>query len=884
MELKPSYLRCEYVENPVGVHSPHPALSWRGNSGRPGGQQTAYQIVMAPGPEELKAGEYTVWNTGKVESGCFCGIPYQGVPLTSARRVWWQVRIWDETNTPSAYSEPAFFEMGLLEESDWKGRWMGFLGGMIGNGIILRYSFSVEKTPCRARAYIAGLGYYELRLNGSKVGDKLLDPGATDYSKTVLYSAYDVTDALRAGLNTVGIILGTGWAGTPKALFQMNIEFTGGTTQEVFTDWGIGWCVARGPIVYNSIYDGEDYDARLEKDGWDTPEYEPTAVAEHQRPGGWILGTIIEAPGGELVGEISPPVRVTDRFEPKLLRTLSGGRLLYDAGANRSGWVRIRLSGKRGDSAALTFAEVLLDDGELDMRALRTARCQDTYILRGDQGVEEYAPRFTYHGFRYFTLELTGEAQAVSLSVEFVRSDLPRNASFRCNDPFLNRMADMMWHTDACNMFSIPTDCCQRDERHGWTTDTTARVEGCVYHFDTASFFSKWLRDILDTQDKAGYFADTAPHRWGRRPCDPQVSTPAVLALLLYRAYGNRRALEQCYEPLGRYIQAVQIEADSLLISRTGFGEWACPKDECWPETNGPGAVSKNVSPALVSTAYFFYSASLTGEIAGILGKEREAAYYRNIAENIRRRFNGRFFNPETCQYDTGSQSANTLAVNLGLVEPRYQGAVVENIVRSVREKGCHLSTGNMGTKAIIETLCQAGMDDLVYEVMTSRTSPSFGYMLEQGATSAWERWEADRDNNIMNSRNHPMFSSCSVWFYKYLGGISMESATAAFRELVIAPHVPSRMNQAETSMEIPAGTVRSAWEKGDGTFTLRVSLPFNTSARVILLPGILPGETSLRVNGQAAHGETLENGALCLRVSSGASEIVLQNRGIDTR
>jgi alpha-L-rhamnosidase len=837
---------------------------------------------MAASPEQLAGGDYTIWNTGKAAGDRFSGIPYQGAPLRSSQRVYWKVRIWDENDTAGEYSDAAFFETGLLHPGDWKGRWMGFLGGMVGNGILLRYSFTLKKRPCRARAYVAGLGYYEFRLNGKKAGDKLLDPGATDYSKTVLYSAYDVTDFLREGLNVTGIILGTGWAGFPRALLQLNMEFDDGSREEVYTDWGIGWMVARGPITCNSIYDGEDYDARMERDGWDTPENDAYETSQFQRPGGWILGTVIEAPGGELVGEISPPVRVTGTFEPKLIKTYDDGRELYDAGANRTGWIRMRLSGERGASVRLSFAEVLDGEGELERRPLRTARAADTYILRGDKGVEEYAPRFTYHGFRYFTVERQGKVTIEKMSMEFARSDMKRNAVFRCEDEFLNRLADTLWHTDACNMFSIPTDCSQRDERLGWTTDTTNRVDGCIYHFDMASFFTKWLRDIYDTQDtNTGYFADTAPHRWGRRPCDPMASTPAVLPLLLYHAYGNSQALGRCYEPLKRYVDALLVEADGLIVSRTGFGEWACPREECYPEENGPGAISKNINPAAISTIYFRYCVILLARIAGILGKDREAAYYRDMAGFIRRRFNETFFNRETCQYDKGTQSVNALAVHHGLVEEEYRKRVVENIVKDIREKGVHLSTGNMGTKAVIETLCEEGFDDLAYEVMTSRTSPSFGYMLEQGATSMWERWEADNNNNIMNVRSHPMFSPCCVWFYKYLGGIGMEEDTDAFRRLIIAPHVPGGLSRVEVSMEIPAGKVSSSWEKSPSRFVLHVEIPFNTSARVVI-PPVIPGAQNLTVDGQAAAVECKKEkgGGFVAGVPSGKYTFILGGAG----
>jgi alpha-L-rhamnosidase len=318
------------------------------------------------------------------------------------------------------------------------------------------------------------------------------------------------------------------------------------------------------------------------------------------------------------------------------------------------------------------------------------------------------------------------------------------------------------------------------------------------------------------------------------------------------------------------------VEADKLLISRTGFGEWACPAEECYSEEFGPGAVSKNVDPTLVSTAYLCYSITLVSEIASILGKEKEASLYLDLANFVRRRFNEKFFDPKTCQYDKGSQSANTLAVNLGLAEPEYQKAVIENIVKKVREKGNHFTTGNMGTKAIVETLCQAGMDDLVYEVMTNPGSPGFGYMLEQGATSIWERWEADRDNNIMNSRNHPMFASCVVWFYKYLGGIGMEPYAEAFRELVIAPHVPGGLSAVEVTMDVPAGKVRSAWEKSANRFTLRVEIPFNSTARVVI-PAVVKGASSVTVNGKSGGVEKTAEGAFTATVPAGRYEFVLQ-------
>lgn len=876
--LKLNGLCCEYVENPIGVHAPRPLLSWRCDDSRNGGRQTAYRIVASSSEEKLKSGDYDCWDSGKVESSLFFGISYQGKPLCSADRVYWSVQIWDENQEESQFSDSAFFEMGLLSPSDWKGRWMGFLGGMIGNGIILRYSFNVEKKPIKARAYIAGLGYYELYLNGGKVGDKVLDPGATDYSKTILYSAYDVTDILRDGLNTVGIMLGTGWSGTPKALLQLNIEFEDGSVQEVVTDWGIGWCVARGPITYNSIYDGEDYDARMEKDGWSTPEYERQAELEHQRAGGWILATIIEHPGGELLGEITEPIRVTDTCVPEYVSTLPDGRKVYDAKVNRSGWVRIKVHGERGSQVKLTFAELLNQDGDLDISYMRTARAQDNYILRGDLESEEYAPRFTYHGFRYFTVETVGNVTVDEMTVEAVCNDVKRNARFECEDPYLNQLAEVMWNTETSNLHSIPTDCNQRDERHGWTTDTTARVEGSIYQNETASFFEKWVRDIFDTQDETGYVADTAPHRWGRRPCDPQVNTLICLPLLLYRMYGNKRILEQYYDDMKRYLNALLGESEDYLVSRTGFGEWACPQSECYPEPYGAGAVTMHVTPTLVSTGYMFRSASQIKEIAGIIGKTEDIPQLQKLCDTIKDRYNKRFFHADSCQYDQDSQSAYALSLDLGLVEDQYKEKVLQNLVRAVKAKDYHFTTGNMGTKAMLETLCNYGEEDVAYRLVTQKTSPSFGYMLQNGATSMWERWQADENNNIMNSRNHPMFASCCTWFYKYVGGIRVDDNGVGFQQILIQPSVPTAMQHAKTQMNLMAGRVATEWKKENGKFSLHVEIPFNTSAKVVIQKKYAKAGASFSgatQNGVVDVKET--NLEYTVMIQSGAYDFVLE-------
>jgi alpha-L-rhamnosidase len=829
----PEWLRCEYVEDPIGVNTQHPVLSWNARGKKRGSVQRAYRIVASTSLVNLKEEIYDKWDSGKVESRDNCFVTYQGIELHSAERIFWQVTIWDETGYSPGWSKPAFFEMGLLKRSDWKGRWMSFLGGMHGNGILLRRKFTLEKKPVRARANICGIGYYELRLNGEKIGDKLLDPGATDYSKTLLYSIYDVTERLGKGDNVVGIILGNGWAGSPKAILQLNIDYADGTREEIVTDWGKGWDVARGPIIYNSIYDGEDYDAREEKDGWDTPTYNMDAV--WQRPGGWILATIVEDPGGELVPEISEPVRSMERIKPKLDHVLPDGSRVYDVGINLTGYAEIQVKGEAGSKVVMKFAEVLDKTGDLDTANLRLARCQDSYILRGKADGEKYAPRFTYHGFRFMRLRTEAKVEVDDITIHFLRSDLAKNASFRCSDDFLNRLEQVMWHTEACNMFSVPTDCCQRDERHGWTQDTVVRLEGSTYHFDVSAFYEKWLRDIFDTQDDAGYIADSAPHRWGNRPCDPMVNTPIKLPLLLYRTYGNRRVLEKYYANMQKFIQALLSEADGFIVSRYGYGEWACPAAECIPEPNGPGAVARNVSPALVCTAYLFLDITQMKEISILLGKDKDTAYYHELAQKVKNAFNKSFLNQQTFQYDKGTQSANTIALAYGLVPEECADRVVENIGADIVKRDYHLSTGSQATKLIFEVLSQYGREDMACAVMQQRTSPSFGYMLEHGATSMWERWEADRNNNIMNSRNQSMFATCCTWFYKCLGGIQPNVDARGFDRILISPVIPNQLEFSETELGIISGRVRVSWRKVEQGLKVDVDIPFNTQAEITI-------------------------------------------------
>lgn len=828
-------LKCEYEETPLGVQNTHPLLSWQIQADYPV-MQEAYEIVAASSEERLLAGVYDRMDTGKVKTGKSYGISYQGVPLTSEERVYWAVKVWDSEGRESEFSKPSWFEMGLLEKKDWKGRWLSFLGGMIGNGLLMRHYFETDqKKIARARAYVCCAGYYEFHINGQVIGDKKLDPAPTDYSKTVLYTAYDITQNLRTGGNALGVMLGTGFAGHPRILLQINMTYEDGSRQEVYTEYGTSWCVARGPITYNALFDGENYDARMEKDGWDTPEYEPIAIEEHQRPGGWIMASVSEDPGGERVGEIMPPITPCEEMVPQKIGEFEDGTVLYDAGKNITGWVQIHVTGQAGSTVILSFAEVLNEEGRLEKTPLRSARCEDHYILKGDPRGEIYEPRFTYHGFQYFTVEIHGNAQVTEVKAKFVHMRLRDSSTFKSDNELLNKIADAMRLTDACNFMGIPTDCCQRDERHGWATDPTSNAESAAYTFDLASFFIKWTRDLYDTRTEDGYFADSAPYRWGGKPNDPQANIPVGMLLLLYKMYGDRREMEQHFDQLLEYVQALAKESDDWMISRSPYGEWACPKAECFPEEHGPGANPRYVSYPFVSTAYFYLTLVQMREMAGILGRA-ERSYLALLCKVVRDKINEKYFDRDNIQYDQGTQSANAMAIAFGIAEEAYIPQIVEHIVENVKAHDYHLTTGTVGTKAVIQVLCDHGYENVVYKIMTATTSPSFGYMIQSGATTMWERWEADHDNNIMNSRNHPMFAQACVWFYKYLGGIHLVSGTEGEQTLRICPLIPEELNEAAVSLEILSGKVSSQWKQDGQEIWIILEIPQNVKTEVRVL------------------------------------------------
>jgi alpha-L-rhamnosidase len=795
----PSGLRCEYLTDPVGIDVPQPRFSWVLAHAARGEGQTAYQVVVSMQPDAADAGQ---WDSGKVASGESVHVVYAGKPLASGRTYYWKVRYWDSGDRPSLYSAIARFETGLFDAQDWKGKW-------IGGANQIRTEFTLPARPVRARAYIAGVGYYELRIDGQKVGDHVLDPAWTTYDKRVLYTVYDITERLHAGANAVGVMLGEGWFQSRALRMQIHAVLEDGQSVDVATD--ASWKTMSGPIQSDSVYNGEVYDARFETPGWDRAGFDDAH---------WKAASIIDGPKGVLSAQMLPPIRAVDTIMPVKMTTPRPGVYIYDLGQNISGVVEMRVRGPQGTRVQLRHAELLYDDGTLNVENLRAAKATDVYILRGEGSLEVYQPRFTYHGFRY--VELTGYPGAPkfdTLRAKVMHSDVRPTGGFTSSKQILNQIQrNILWGIQD-NLFSVPTDCNQRDERMGWMADAHLYAETAMLNFDMAAFYTNFLRDIHDVQGADGTVTDTVPHRYGSRPADPAwgMAYP-LLTWYMYEYYGDRRILEQHYDGVKAWTDYLRTRSRDGILDYSYYGDWV-------PIEKTPGS--------LVSTVMYYWSADLVSRMAGILGKGGEVDAYRKLADGIKDAFNARFLNAATGLYGTGSQTAQILPLFLNMVPGNRRGDVAAALRDDlVYTRNTHLTTGILGTKYLFPLLTRSGDSDLAYELATQTTYPSWGYMVENGATTLWELWQ-NKTGPSMNSHNHPMFGSLGAWFYNALAGINPDPAKPGFERVVIAPQVVRDLKWAAGSLDTIRGTVVSSWSRTDDGLRLDVTIPVGSTAEV---------------------------------------------------
>ena len=989
---QPGELRCEYREDPTGIDVLQPRFSWQLNDTTRGACQTAYQVLVASSADMLKKDVGDIWDSRKRDSDQSVLVPYEGPELKSRQTYYWKVRVWDQKGQPSSWSEPASWEMGLLNRSDWQASWIGmdliaedqaltryghwvthpeadcnkaiylrkefeipegkhprrafyhFLanrhirfwmnGELLGEGdhpgtgaaiismhdrliegknviaytlsnkdedecsivfymeiiytdgstqwvssgedcrvslqgepgwnrigfddsgwehaknlalfgkgehgwisnagpaprsTLLRKEFTAAKKVRKARAYVSGLGNYRLFVNGERIGRDLLTPGWTDYHKRVQYQVYDLTGHIVKGPNAAGMLLGNMWwssglgwtggtrysSGPVRGLCQIEIEYTDGSRELVATDES--WCTQLSPVVENTIYNGETYDARLEIVGWASPGLDES---------GWQKATVFHEEDGLIMSsQYAPPIRVMDEITPVSVTEAAPGIFVFDMGRNMVGFASLKVTGERGTEVKMRFAELLHEDGTVAQENLRSAKATDVYIMNGE-GEEQWEPSFTYHGFRYVQVEgYPGTPDISSVTGKQIYSGAEQTGYFKCSNELINKIYKNILNGQRGNMHCVPTDCPQRDERLGWTGDAQMFAPTASYNMNMAGFFSKWMRDITDSQDESGYVYDVNPAIVVSGPGKPAWADAVTkVPWTVYKFYGDTRIIEDNYDGMKAFVDYMTANSKNGLYifdqdGWAGYGDW----------------ISVVPSPGQpISAAYYFYSNKLLSEMAAAIGKKEDALKYGEHAVKIAEVFNERYLDRKSNNYPAATQTANLLPLAFGITPDDLRQKVADNIAADVSKRGKHPSTGFLGTGYILPMLSDYGYHELAYETAAQATYPSWGYMVEQGATSIWELWNSDTERpDQMNSRNHFALGSVGEWFYAYLAGLRPVADKPGFRHSVIKPMPAGDLSWASAKLFTSYGALWCEWELSLEGLDMEVAVPANTSATI---------------------------------------------------
>jgi alpha-L-rhamnosidase len=839
-------LRCEYKSNPIGIDILQPRLSWEIVSTERGTLQTAYQIRLAAS-EEYLAKNKLLWDSGKQDSAVSIQVVYGGPALETSRRYYWQVRVTDNLGRTSDWSAPAYWEMGLLHDSDWQARWItpNFQEDTSKSNPVpmLRREFQARKDVVSARLYASAMGLYELELNGKRVGDQYFTPGWTSYDFRYQYQTYDITSDLKPGVNCLGALLGDGWFrgnltwdekrnwyGTKLGLLaQLVITYKDGKKQIVGTDEN--WKAATGPILLSDIYNGETYDARLERAGWSAPGYDDKD---------WKGVTLLDPPKAKLVAPAGPPVREIQELKPTKIFKTPGGDTVIDMGQNMVGWVRFRMTAPAGTTITLRHAEVLDKAGNFYTENLRSAKETIRYTAKG-QGTESFEPHFTFQGFRYVAVNgWPGEPSLGDFTGVVVHSAMQPTSSFETSSELLNQLQHNIIWGQKGNFLDVPTDCPQRDERLGWTGDAQVFARTASFNHDTAGFYTKWLKDIALDQEDDGEVPYVIPNvlshrtRKGEAGATGWADVSTVVPWTVYITYGDRRILQEQYPSMKAWVEFMRREAGDRYIWNTGhhFGDWLA-----FATTNSdyPGATTDK---DLIQTAYFARSTSLLQRTAQILGNTEDASTYAALLEKIKTAFQKEFVTPSG-RLSSNTQTAYSLALAFDLLPEAQRKGAAERLAEDVRKFG-HLTTGFLGTPLLCQVLSDYGYLDEAYMLLNRKEYPSWLYPVTKGATTIWERWDGIKPDGSfqdkgMNSFNHYAYGAIGEWMYRVAAGIDIDPQQPGYKHVLIQPRPGGGLTFVKASVHSMYGQVASGWEIKNGKLTLRVEIPANTTATVRL-------------------------------------------------
>ena len=885
-------LRTEYLVAPENIEAAAPRLSWTVESSRRGAAQTAWQVRVASSAVKLAAGEGDLWDSGRVTGNATNQIAYAGRALTSRAECFWQVQIWDETGKPSGWSAPARWSMGLLKPTDWRGEWISYRDDSplhtdrktlhLPAPRHYRKEFTAAKAVKRAVVYASALGIYDLYCNGQRVGDAFFQPGWSDYLQRAYYRSHDVTALVRTGGdNALGAVVAEGWYSgyvgygllvgygpnkvgryfygkTPALRAQLEIDYTDGTHETVATD--ATWRVTdRGPTREADLIMGETYDARAELGNWSAPGFDAKAwspaisAAANPRTkavysdaaGDRDMDLSFVAPP-KMQAYSAPAIRVTQELPAKSVTEPKPGAYVFDLGQNFAGIVRLKVKGAAGTQLRLRFGEMLHKDGSIMTENLRKARATDFYTLRGDPAGETWSPRFTYHGFQYVEVTgLTAKPSPDLITGLVLHNDTPLAGSFECSDPVLTQFGRNAQWTQRANFVEIPTDCPQRDERLGWMGDAQAYVRTASFNADVAAFFTKWIDDVEESQRSFGAYPDYAPYPMahggaGKTFGSGWTDAGIICPWTIWKTYGDTRMLERHWKSMTRFMEwrHASTTPDGLGTSLGNpWGDWL--------------NVNETTPVEFIDTCYHVLDCTLMAEMAEAIGRPLEAATYRKRRAKSQAAFTKAYRTPDGA-LTVDTQSAYVLALSVGLIPEKDLATATATLVAKIAKNDHRMATGFLGTKSLLPALTGSGQHDLAVRLFQSRKFPSWGYEVEQGATTVWERWDSftkehgfngsgGDQNASMNSFSHYSFGAVMQWAYQTLAGIDTDGA--GFQRILIKPMPPTPgsnpdakpIDWVKAEYRSARGKIVSAWKRDGDRFELNVTLPANTTATVFV-------------------------------------------------
>ncbi|NEW81991.1 MAG: family 78 glycoside hydrolase catalytic domain [Mariniphaga sp.] len=894
-----SMLKCDGRINPLGIEAMNPRFSWVINSNERETRQSAYQILVADSPEKLKKNIGNIWDSKIVKSDRSIQVEYAGSTLSSEKKYYWKVKIYNQAEKASSWSEPAIWQMGLLSVNYWdKASWIGFEnlpdsmkvvpgvhgdGNKLGNKAakrsivpIFRKEFSVEKKIKSATLYISGLGHYEATINGVKVGQSFLAPGWTNYDKVCLYNSYDVTPQLKEGKNAIGVIVGNGFYninreryrkiviayGYPKMISNLKINYQDGTSSSVVS--GTDWKCSPSPIVYSSIYGGEDYDATLEQKGWDQPGFDDSK---------WKMSFPVTVPSGKLSAETDFPVTIREVIKVKKAELIEPGKYLYDFGQNCSGIIELRVSGKKGSVIKMTPGELITMDKKINQNA-SGGPYYFSYTLKGE-GVEIWRPKFTYYGFRYVKVEGAAPEsekpnaetpKILDLQLLHTSNSAPKTGEFECSNQLFNQIYTLIDWAIRSNLQSVTTDCPHR-EKLGWLEQTYLMGASMHYNYNLYPLYKKAIRDMMDAQTPEGLIPDIAPEYVpfdaGFRDSPEWGSAGVILPWMIWQWYGDQSVVEEAMPMMKKYVAYLGTKADNHILSH-GLGDWF----DYGPNTPGEAQLTPK---ALTATAIYYYDILLLSKMMNLTNNKDDAIKMTTLAEEVKKAFNTKFFNSETKVYATGSQTAMSMPLCVGLVNENDRKTVFNNMVDSISVSGKKLTAGDIGFHFLVKALEEGGGSQLLFDMNFRDDVPGYGFQLKKGATALTESWPALEEV----SNNHLMLGHIMEWFYTGLGGIKQEETGVAFNNIVIRPEIVGDITWVKSSYQSVYGLIRSDWKKELNVLEMKIEIPSNTSATIYLPTN---QEGSVTENGRKTTVLKTADGNCFCKVGSGCYVFRMRN------